>query len=104
MTEDFLRTYSIIHPYFVLVQGVLSIYLVSSLILNVLCLLEPPYAAVPENYLRKSSTFGSKSGTSIPGQIRKNCYRAFKGLSYLAYKLSLVKYFIHIIELSFSVV
>ena len=44
-----------------------------------------------EDYFQKGALFGRKValnfGTSIPGQIRKNYSRAFKGPSYLAYKI-----------------
>ena len=60
------------------------------------------------NYFQKSALLGQKRnkifGTSIPGQIRNNCSRAFEGLSYLAYKifknLCIVICFIHIIQWS----
>ena len=45
-----------------------------------------------EHYFQKGALLGQKVvhlifGTSIPGQIRKNCSREFEGLSYLAYKI-----------------
>ena len=64
-------------------------------------------AAGPEslvNYFQKGALLGQKAALNlwyvdIPGQIRKNCSRAFEGLSNLAYtiqkkKLCLVIFFI----------
>ena len=46
------------------------------------------------DYFQIGALLGQKRhfGTSIPGQIRKNCFRAFEDLSYLAYKIQKINY------------
>ena len=62
-----------------------------------------------EDYFQKGALLGQKSVLNlwyvdtIASQIRKNCSRAFEGLSYLACflkSLCLVLFFIHIIQFS----